>query len=401
MRKGQNGWILLLTEEQDKPLRVSEWKIKAEGFPAVPLIFNELPDSMVDLPDIDTYKQIADQKNAITNLQIRNAEENTKVWVGLSKEATDEEDIQKVQQGENTIVLFESGNPRDRMFVATPGAGASSELYLIDGRIQKNLEDKSGVSDLKRGFLQSGEESAASVKIRAAGSSARPAYRQDLMSDFLKRSFHYTNQLLKQFMPVKDAVRIIGSLDLVWSENPTKEELQADTDVEIDAISMLPDNPQEELRNLNQTLALATQALSNPPILQKLTEEGKTLNLSPLIEQILLRQKIRDPEIFRNIRPEESQGMVSVQQIREARENVNASLRGQQVPHPPSPQDDHLAKLEVYTSIQQLLQEAGQVSDILEQLIQIHSQILQEIQQREASPGNVIPNLPQGGVRQV
>jgi hypothetical protein len=37
-----------------------------------------------------------------------------------------------------------------------------------------SLEDKSGVTDLKRGFLQSGEESATSVKIRNAGGGARP-----------------------------------------------------------------------------------------------------------------------------------------------------------------------------------------------------------------------------------
>ena len=83
------------------------------------------------------------------------------------------------------------------MCVASPGGQASSELYLIDQRIQRNLEEKSGVSDLKKGTLQSGEESAASVKLRASGASARPAYRQDIQSEFLKNSIHYIAQLTK------------------------------------------------------------------------------------------------------------------------------------------------------------------------------------------------------------
>ena len=59
------------------------------------------------LSDVETYGMIADQKNVITNLQIRNAQENTKTWVGINKAQGDEEDIEKVQQGENTRIYRE------------------------------------------------------------------------------------------------------------------------------------------------------------------------------------------------------------------------------------------------------------------------------------------------------
>ena len=309
-REGKPGKIIVFTKEQEKPLRVDDWNIKAEGFPAKLLEFNAVPDEMCGLADIDTYKIIADQKNAIVNLQLRNAQENSKVYVGLSKEAAIEEDIDMVRNGDQTIIRFEEGNPRDRMFVASAGGQASSELYLIDGRIQKNLEDKSGVSDLKRGFLQSGEESATSVKIRNAGSAARPQYRQDIMSDFLADSALYISELLKQYLPFTQAVRIIGTLDIEWSENPSKESIQADVDVEIDVQSMLPENPERELQELQQVLGMMIQGLTEPAIIAKLQRENKTINLAPIIEQLLFRLKIRDPEIFRNIRPEESMGMV-------------------------------------------------------------------------------------------
>ncbi len=392
--KGQKGWILLLTDEQKKPLRQNDWKVKAEGFPSHILEFNPLPDNSFGLADIDTYKTIADQKNAIVNLQLRNAQENSKVWVGISKGNMDEEDVERIRLGENTIVLFDTDiNPRERMFVASPGGQASSELYIIDQRIQKNLEDKSGVTDLKRGFLQSGEESATSVKIRAAGGGARPAYRQDIMSDFLMESFVYLNQLLRQFMPFKNAVRIIGSLDLDWSENPTKEDLQAEVDVEIDAISMLPENPEEELRRLNDTLNLMIQGLIEPTISQKIAQEGKTVQLSPLIEQILLRQRIRNPDIFRNIKPEESEGYVSVKEIRDARENADAAVQGatiDQLPHPPNPDDDHRAKIEVYSSIQKMGEQIGQVNETIAQLIQVQAALLQQVMEKQATPGQQV-----------
>jgi len=389
-RDGINGYILLLTDEQEKPLRENAWKIKAEGWPAKILEFNQLNDNKFGLSDPEAFGNCIDQKNAIINLQLRNAQENSKVWVGISKESADEEDIEQVTKGQQTIIKFASGKASERMFVASPGGAASSELYLIDGRIQKNLEDKSGITDLKRGFLQSGEESAASVKLRAAGGGARPAYRQDIMAEFLQGSFLYLNQLNKQFFSVKDVVRIVGSLDIEWSEKPTKEEVQADVDVEIDVISMLPENPEKELRELNTALMLMIEGIKNPQIAQKIQQEGNTMNLSPIIEQMLLRLKIKDPDVFRKIRPEESMGFVSVQQLKEAQANVQAAITGQQIPHPPKMEDDHIAKIQTYTAIAQLLQQMGQMSDMLSQLIQIHSALLQELQSKEATPNTKI-----------
>ena len=386
-REGSNGYILLLTEEQFEPLRENEWTIKAEGWPGKILEFNPLNDNTFGLSDPEAFGNCIDQKNAVINLQLRNAQENSKVWVGISKAGANEEDIEKVQQGQQTIILFEDGKPSERMYVASPGGSASSELYMLDQRIQKNLEDKSGVTDLKRGFLQSGEESAASVKLRAAGGGARPAYRQDIMTDFLKESFLYLNQLNKQFMSVKDAVRIVGALDIEWSDKPTKEEIQADVDVEIDAISMLPENPEKEMQELNNALMLMVQGITTPQIQQKLQQEGKPLNLSPLIEQMLLRLRIKDPDVFRNIKPEESMGFASIQQLTQAQANVSAAVTGQQIPFPPQAEDDHKTKLEVYSSTQQLLQAMGQMSDTLNQLIQIHGAILQQMQEKEANVG--------------
>jgi hypothetical protein len=391
-RDGEKGRVILYTFEQNKPLRVSKWPYKAEGWPAHILQFNELNDKQFGLADIDTYKQDADQKNAIINLQLRNAQENSKVWVGISKEGMNEEDVTKIQQGDQTIIGFEGGNPRDKMFVASAGGQASSELYLIDQRIDKSLQDKSGVSDLKKGFVQSGEESATSVKIRSAGGSARPAYRQDIMAEFLKESCHTLSQYLKQFYPVDKAVRIVGSRDIEWSDNPSEQEVQADTDVEIDVISMLPEDPEKEMQELQAVLQLMVQGLTVPQVAQKLKEEGMTIEISPIIEQMLTRLKILNPDVFRKIRPEESQGFVSVAEIRAAKDNVNAALQGNpNLPSPPAMENDHVARLEMYTEVAGILEQAApdsQAMQILQQLIQIHTALLEEIQSKEARPGS-------------
>ena len=67
--------------------------------------------------------------------------------------------------------------------------------------------------------------------------------------------------------------------------------------MDIDVVSMLPEDPERELRNLRETLILFTQAIQSPAIMQKIQQEGNTINLSPLIQQILLRMKIKDTDI--------------------------------------------------------------------------------------------------------
>jgi len=301
-------------------------------------------------------------------------------------------------KGEQTIIAFEGDSVRDRLQVSSPGGAASSELYMLDQRIDRQLQDKSGITDLKKGFLQSGEESATSVQMRAAGGSARPAYRQDIMAEFLKDSLHYINQINKQFVPYDEAVRIVGSLDLEWSANPTKEELQADTDVEIDVISMLPEDPDKEMKELQTILMLMVQALTVPQVGQKIAIEGKTFNISPVIEQMLMRLRLRDPEIFRNIKPEESQGFVSVAEVRAAKGNVQAALAGDpNIPSPPAEGQDHVARLEVYSTVAQLLQGLGDsiASKILGAVMQAQQMLLQAEMDKEAKPGNS-PKLSKG-----
>jgi hypothetical protein len=390
-RDGQKGKILLLTFEQPEPLRENEWTIKAEGFPSKVLQFNELPDCMFGMSDVDTYKSIADNKNVLVNMAIRNAQENSKLYVAIATAGMDgEEDVQKVQSGDQTILLFKGDTVNGKMAVQSGSGAASGELYQAINYTQKNLDDKSGVTDLRRGVLQSGEESALSVKLRAGASSARPAYRQDLMTDFLRESLDYINQINKQFMPFDEAVRIVGSMDLQWSDKPTQEEIQADVDVEIDPISMLPESPEDEAQRLQMVLNLMEGAINNPGIAQKIAQEGMTFNLSPVIEQLLMRLKIKDPDIFRTIKPEESMGYSSNQQLKLAEANVQAAMHGQPV-RPPQEGDDHNAQMYVYQSIVQLLAEAGQQQtqayQQLAQLIQATAAMMQQEQEKQATPG--------------
>ena len=115
-----------------------------------------------------------------------------------------------------------------------------------------------------------------------------------------------------------------------------------------------------------------------------------------MIEQLLFRLKIRDPEIFRNIRPEESQGVVSAAELQAARENTQAALQGKPPPSPPQSGQDHRTRLEVYLQVGQLLQVLQQESQILNELIQLQRQLLEQ----EESKQTKVPKAGRNGAPQ-
>ena len=130
-------------------------------------------------------------------------------------------------------------------------------------------------------------------------------------------------------------------------------------------------------------------------------KEGMTIELSPLIDQILMRLKIRNPDVFRKIKPEESQGFVSVAEVRAAKDNVNAALAGGQPPSPPAEGQDHKARLEIYTEIKAVLESAGQISDVLEQLIMVQEALLEEEMSKEAEVGKPLIQSKPFGIKTV
>ena len=402
-REGEKGKVILLTDEQEQPLRVSQWPYDDEGWPCEILQFNEVQDSMLGLSDFDTYAALVDQGNIITNQQLRNAKQLNLAMIAVSSEGlSSEEKINEVRAGKNKVVVFDAENVQGKMQVVSAAGGSSQELYMIDQRIDAKRDKISGVNDLRTGAPpKSGEESATSVEIRSTGGSARPAYRQDIMQEFLKKSFLKINHYNKQFMTVEDAVRIMGSMDIQWTDSPTKEEIQADVDVELDVYSMLPENPAQELKEMQAALGMAIDAVRDPQVSQKIAQEGKTIELSPLIEQILMRLKIKNPDVFRNIKPEESQGFVSVAEVRAAKDNVNAALAGQQPPSPPAEGQDHRARLEMYGEVKQILDSINHTSDILEQLIQMQMAVMEADKSKEAEPGKLMSNLKPFGMNGV
>ena len=91
-------------------------------------------------------------------------------------------------------------------------------------------------------------------------------------------------------------------------------------------------------------------------------------------------------------------GYASVQQLKFAQQNVESAMHGKPI-QPPQQTDDHQAQIAVYQPILQLMQEAKlqttQAFQVLSQLVQMQTEMMQEQQQKEANPGQQLrPKKP-------
>jgi hypothetical protein len=80
-----------------------------------------------------------------------------------------------------------------------------------------------------------------------------------------------------------------------------------------------------------------------------------------------------------------------VAEVRAAKGNVASALAGDpNIPSPPAEGQDHVARLEVYSTVQQLIQSLGDTvaNKILTAVMQAHQMLLQAEMDKEAKPGS-------------
>ncbi len=389
--EGKKGVILMLTREQDKPLEEKKWQYDMEGWPANVLAYSPLNDRFVGLSELLVYADQMDEKNAIRNAQLQNAESNANVTLVVDGNSVPPETQRKWREGDNKIIVATpaNGDIRSAAMFLSPQQ-VSSEFYAFDRKNQEDLDKISGISDLRRGIKPPGEETAFAAQQRAAGAAARPLYKVDLMKDFILRDQKQFNQLMKQYFPIDKVIKITGDLAPEWIDDYTKEDIQAEVGFDLDVISMLPPNPDKEAQNLTNVLNLMLGALGNPAVMKKIMSEGNTFNVSPIIQKLLENLNVLDPEIFRPVRAEESKGFVSVSELEAAEANVNAIMKGtpfDQIPSPPEEGQDHEARIRVYTSTLRIFSQGAKESPIvvaLAKLIQIQQQIAKEESKKNA-----------------
>lgn len=273
----KNNKLMTYVSGHEKFLQDREWPLEFDGFPVEVLYFNENPDELFPVGDVDIYRYAQDELNMVGSMQLDHiARISARKYLAQENAfASDEEEL-KLQKGGDGTVIFTKQNPNNAM-VPLKDANVSQDLYLTKTQLKQSIRESQGIAVFEQGVGQK-FDTATEPALIAQGVSTRRAERGAILEDHLQRVMRKLAQILQQtmesteiplttdqFEEVRNAPKdrlgnIEGRLAKIagpdkstvispWLTDVSKDDIQGEYEFDIDVGSTKPINQEERKRD--------------------------------------------------------------------------------------------------------------------------------------------------------
>ncbi len=308
--KFHRGKVIVMAKGHKAFLREDPWPLNIDGFPFELLTYNRINDRFYPIADISTYEPQLHEKNELRTAQLSQSKIAGNFKIIVDEEIWDEEKQKKLTSGDNVVipVKMDGGDIRSKIFSLTPGS-VSSEYYLVDQKIDKDIEEITNLTEIFRGTKPRGEQTATQTRIQDIRGSSKFSNRLDMTADFYVRIVRKDIQLMKQFYSIQRMQELTGMdpQDISWSDRWSEEKIKLEFDLEIDISNMVPTNEAVEREQSRRILEDVGAAISNPAVVQKLEAEGFDLSMSEAIKEVFKTHNIKNDKILTRLSPQEKQ----------------------------------------------------------------------------------------------
>src|SRR3990167_8891544 len=145
--ENKKGRVYVVAEGHDKILREQEWPYEMEGYPFSGIRLNDRNDRFYVEPDFGQYKEQVEEKSLLRTYQLQNAHISGNIHLVYDTNLVDETTKRALLSGmPNAIGTNGDINAAARFFSA---GSASQEFYLVDQKVSQDMDNLSGMNDLK------------------------------------------------------------------------------------------------------------------------------------------------------------------------------------------------------------------------------------------------------------
>ena len=284
--------LITIVDSHPKFLRnEKDWPIEFDGYPFETLYFNENPDQIYPVSDVDIYLSAQDELNRFRSLQLSHAKRVSQRKYIVRENAFESAELDKIQYGPDGSIATTTGDPNTAI-IPLKDAGTSQDIYLAINQLKTAIGEGSGVAKFEQGIAQK-FDTATEPALIAQATSIKRAERLAIMEDFYIRINKKIGKILQQTMesesiplnekqflaaqkstPTKLA-KIIGSEEqtvlLPWLEMD-RDDIQGDFDFTLDIGSTAPINQEKR----KQDIATVAQMLAGNPLI-KLDESTRRI----------------------------------------------------------------------------------------------------------------------------
>jgi hypothetical protein len=274
-KKFQRHYILL--DGVKEPLVAENWPYPhLDGFPYVLATYDELNDEMygLGLPWAMEDQQL--ELNRIRTAEFEHRRNFGQQRLALNRNAISETELAKLQTGSTDDVVVDG--PDAIKPIEYPQLPPDN--YQVEGIIKEDIRNLIGADQLTQGGNLPGRTSATEVNTRSGYTGMKIDMRVDAVDTLLTEVTSQVLKHMKAYMDQPTAIRIQGSMGNDWAM-VNKEDIRADTDLEIITVSAERTDPTVERQQATNVLDKLLQAM---PLLQQV---GYTVNVPRVLEWVL------------------------------------------------------------------------------------------------------------------
>lgn len=274
-KKYRRYYVLL--DGVPEPLVAENWPYEhLDGFPYVLAVYDELNDELygLGLPWAMEDQQL--ELNRIRTSEFEHRRNYGRRRLAINRNAIDETELAKLQRGDDGDVLVTGPDAISPIeYPQLPG-----DNYKVEATIKEDIRTLIGADQLTQGGNLPSRTSATEINARAGYTGMKIEMRVDAVDEMLTEVTRQVLQHMKAYLDQPMAIRIQGPEGAAWAE-VSKNDIQADTDLEIETVSAERTDPTVERQ---QAIQVADRLMQAMPVLQ---QSGLMVNVPRLMEWLL------------------------------------------------------------------------------------------------------------------
>lgn len=304
--------ILVFAEGHDRWLRNEEMPDGIEGSPFSYLRFNEIPDEMYPMSDIEPLKPIQEEYNLGRGMVLTHAKRFGRKY-GYVKDKFGGEDpvkeIEKLKDPEDGTLFEVNELPLSGVIEPLADAPLDAAVYSNFEQAKQDFREVGGATEWDRGLVERRKTAYEASKLSGA-SNVRKEDRAMLVEDFCSEIGTKMLQSMQANLSTEEAIEIIGDEGKEW-KTISRDDINGQYNVGVQIGTSAPRIPEQEKAELMELLGTLVKLPPNI-ILPELNIKGtleEIIKLYPLIkrenifnspeQKALVEQKIAQEQMLK------------------------------------------------------------------------------------------------------
>lgn len=194
--------IYTIVDSHKKFLRDKDWPLEFDGFDCETLYFNENPDDLFPISDVEIYLKAQDELNRIRSLQLAHIRNVANRKYVAQKGKWEKAELDNITHGpDGTVGLCET-SPLDAL-IPVKDANMSQDIYLIQKGLRDAIRESAGIAQYERGVTQK-FDTATEPELIAQGVTIQRSERTGILEEFIKQIVKKLSQVLQQTLDKTD-----------------------------------------------------------------------------------------------------------------------------------------------------------------------------------------------------